>query len=251
MTPELASRWADEFLPLVESAWAPNASGHGFFEGTSACLSALLAAGRYDELLTLIDKARFKWWHDRRWGVRALVAMGKKAEAIRYAEESRGRDDPGWQVAQACEAILLSSNLADESYRRYALAANHGTTNLATFRAIAKKYPNVPPEQILRDLIASTPGAEGKWFAAAKDAGLFDLAIELAARSPTDPRTLTRASRDYAEKQPDFALAAGLAALHWISRGHGYEITGGDVLDAYAAVTQASVGAGVPAQRIN
>ena len=85
VTPELASRWADEFLPLVESAWAPNASGHGFFEGTSACLSALLAAGRYDELLTLIDKARFKWWHDRRWGVRALVAMGKKAEAIRYA----------------------------------------------------------------------------------------------------------------------------------------------------------------------
>lgn len=251
VTPELASRWADEFLPLVESAWAPNASGHGFFEGTSACLSALLAAGRYDELLTLIDKARFKWWHDRRWGVKALVAMGKKAEAIRYAEESRGRDDPGWQVAQACEAILLSSSLADESYRRYALAANQGTTNLATFRAIAKKYPNVPPEQILRDLIASTPGAEGKWFAAAKDAGLFDLAIELAARSPTDPRTLTRASRDYAEKQPDFALAAGLAALHWISRGHGYEITGGDVLDAYAAVTQASVGAGVPAQRIN
>lgn len=251
VTPELASRWADEFLPLVECAWAPDASGHGFFEGTSACLSALLAAGRHEELLTLIDKARFKWWHDRRWGVKALVAMGKKAEAIRYAEESRGLNDPGWQIAQACEAILLSSSFADESYRRYALAANQGTTNLATFRAIAKKYPSVPPEQILRDLIASTPGAEGKWFAAAKDAGLFDLAIELAARSPTDPRTLTRASRDYAEKQPDFALAAGLAALHWVSRGHGYEITGGDVLDAYAAVTQAAVGAGVPAQRIN
>lgn len=251
VTPELASRWADEFLPLVECAWAPDASGHGFFEGTSACLSALLAAGRHEELLTLIDKARFKWWHDRRWGVKALVAMGKKAEAIRYAEESRGLNDPGWQIAQACEAILLSSSFADESYRRYALAANQGTTNLATFRAIAKKYPSVPPEQILRDLIASTPGAEGKWFAAAKDAGLFDLAIELAARSPTDPRTLTRASRDYAEKQPDFALAAGLAALHWVSRGHGYEITGGDVLDAYAAVTKAAVGAGVPAQRIN
>lgn len=251
VTPELASRWADEFLPLVECAWAPDASGHGFFEGTSACLSALFAAGRHEELLTLIDKARFKWWHDRRWGVKALVAMGKKAEAIRYAEESRGLNDPGWQIAQACEAILLSSSFADESYRRYALAANQGTTNLATFRAIAKKYPSVPPEQILRDLIASTPGAEGKWFAAAKDAGLFDLAIELAARSPTDPRTLTRASRDYAEKQPDFALAAGLAALHWVSRGHGYEITGGDVLDAYAAVTQAAVGAGVPAQRIN
>ncbi|WP_198926084.1 hypothetical protein [Acidithiobacillus thiooxidans] len=48
-------------MPVVESVWSPNASGHGFFKGTSACLSALFAAGRYDELLVLIDKARFKW----------------------------------------------------------------------------------------------------------------------------------------------------------------------------------------------
>jgi len=251
VTPELASQWADEFMPVVESVWSPKASGHGFFKGTSACLASLYAAGRHQELLALIDKAPFKWWHDRRWGVKALSAMGKKAEAIRYAEESRGLNDPGWQIAQSCEAILLSSGLLDEAYCRYALEANQGTTHLATFRAIAKKYPNKQPEEILRDLIASTPGAEGKWFAAAKDAGLFAVAAELAIRSPTDPRTLTRAARDYAEKQPDFALAAGLAALHWISRGHGYEITGGDVLDAYSAVTQAAVGAGVPAQRIN
>jgi len=249
--PELASHWADEFMPVVESVWSPKASGHGFFKGTSACLSALFAAGRYDELLALITKARFKWWHDRHWGVKALAAVGKKAEAIRYAEESRGLNDPGWQIAQAYEAILLSSGLLDEAYRCYAVEANQGTTNMATFRAIARKYPNKLPDQILRDLIASTPGAEGKWFAAAKDAGLFAVAAELAIRSPTVPRTLTRAARDYAEKQPDFALAAGLAALQWISRGHGYEISGGDVLDAYAAVTQAAVGAGVPAQRIN
>ena len=251
VTSELASRWADEFMPIVESVWSPNASGHGFFKGTSACLSALFAAGRYEELLVLIDKAPFKWWHDRRWGVKALSALGKKAEAIRYAEESRGINDPGWQIAQACEAILLSSGLLDEAYRRYAVEANQGATNLATFRAIAKKYPNKQPEVILRDLIASTPGAEGKWFAAAKDAGLFAVAAELATRSPTDPRTLTRAARDFAVKQPDFALAAGLAALHWISLGHGYDITGADVLDAYLAVTQAAAGAGVPVQRVN
>lgn len=251
VTPELASHWADELMPVVESVWSPNASGHGFFKGTSVCLSALFAAGRYEELLVLINKAPFKWWHDRRWGVKALAAMGKKAEAIRYAEESRGLNDPGWQIAQACEAILLSSGLLDEAYRRYAIEANQGTTNLATFRAIAKKYPNKQPEEILRDLVSSTPGAEGKWFAAAKDAGLFDLAIELATRSPSDPRTLTRAARDYAQKQPDFALAAGLTALHWISSGHGYEITGCDVLDAYSAVTQAAAGAGVPVQRVN
>ena len=251
VTPELASRWADEFLPVVESVWSPNASGHGFFKGASACLASLYAAGRHQELLALLDKARFKWWHDRRWGVKVLAAIGRKAEAIRYAEESRGLNDPGWQIAQACEEILLSSGLHDEAYRRYAIEANQGTTNLATFRAIAKKYPHKQPEEILRDLIASTPGAEGKWFAAAKDTGLFAVAAELATRSPTDPRTLTRAARDYAEKQPEFALAAGLAALRWISLGHGYDITGVDVLDAYSAVTQAAVNAGVPVQRIN
>ena len=251
VTPELASRWADEFLPLVESVWSPKAPGHGFFKGTSACLASMYAAGRYEELLALIDKAPFKWWHDRRWGVKALAAQGKKAEAIRYAEESHGRNDPGWQIAQVCEEILRSSGLAEEAYRRYAIEANQGTTNLATFRAIIKKYPGHQPERILRDLISSTPGAEGKWFAAAKDACLFDVAIELATRSPTDPRTLTRAARDYAEKQPEFALAAGLAALRWISLGHGYEITGGDVLDAYSALTQAAVNAGVPTQQVN
>jgi hypothetical protein len=141
--------------------------------------------------------------------------------------------------------------LLDEAYRRYAIEANQGTTNLATFRAIAKKYPHKQPEEILRDLVASTPGADGKWFAAAKDAGLFALAVELITRSPTDPRTLTRATRDYAEKQPEFALAAGLAALHWISLGHGYDITGADVLDAYSAVTQAAVNAAVPTQQVN
>lgn len=251
VTPELASHWADEFLPVVESVWSPNASGHGFFKGTSACLASMYAAGRHQELLALLDKAPFKWWHDRRWGVKALAAMGIKAEAIRYAEESRGLNDPGWQIAQACEAILLSSGLIDEAYRRYAVEANQGTTNLATFRAIAKKYPHKQPEEILRDLVASTPGAEGKWFAAAKDAGLFALAAELATRSPTDPRTLTRAARDYAEKQPEFALAAGFAALHWIYLGHGYDITAADVLDAYTAVTQAAVNAAVPTQQIN
>ena len=251
VTPELASRWADEFIPVVESVWSPNAPGYGYFKGTSACLSALFAAGRYDDLLALIDKARFKWWHNRRWGVQALAAMGKKAEAIRYAEDSRGLNDPGWQIAQACEAILLSSGLADEAYRRYAIEANQGSTNLATFRAITKKYSQVAPEQILRDLIASTPGTEGKWFAAAKDAGLFALAVELANASPTDPRTLTRAARDFATDQPQFAMNAALSALRWIARGHGYEITGADILETTQALQQASTQAGMDQQALS
>lgn len=250
-SPEIASHWAATLMPPLENTWSPTAPGYAHFKGTSACLSSLYAAGRHQELLTLIDKAPFKWWHDRHWGVKALAAMGKKAEAIRYAEESRGLNDPGWQIAQACETILLSSGLHDEAYRRYALEANQGTAHLARFRAIAKKYPHKQPEDILRDLIASTPGAEGKWFAAAKDAGLFALAAELATRSPTDPRTLTRAARDFAEKQPDFAFASGLAALHWISLGYGYEITGEDVLDAYSAVMQAAARAGASTRHAN
>ena len=140
--------------------------------------------------------------------------------------------------------------MAEEAYQRYAIEANQGTTNLATFRAIAKKYPNRSQEQILRDLVSSTPGAEGKWFAAAKDAGLFKVAIELATTSPTDPRTLSRAARDFAESQPEFALAAGLASLHWISLGHGYDITGLDVLDAYSAVMHAASRARTDAQQV-
>ena len=203
---KVASVWADQFLPIVERIWSPAEPGHGYFKGTDACLSALHAAGRHDELLALVAKARYKNWHNRRWGVKALVALGKKAEAIRYAEESRGLNTPEGQIAEVCEEILLSSGLADDAYQRYAIAANRTTTNLATFRAIAKKYPNKDAAGILRDLVKSEPGAEGKWFAAAKDAGLFDVAIELARRSPTDPRTLTRAARDFASKAPSLRL---------------------------------------------
>jgi hypothetical protein len=250
VTPEVASVWADRFLPTVQQVWSPAAPGYGHFKGTTACLSALYTAGRHEELLALLETARFKWWLDRRWGVKALVALGRKSEALRYAEASRGLNQPDWQIAQVCEEILLTSGLSDEAYGRYAIEANQSTTNLATFRAIAKKYPHKEAADILLDLVRSQPGAEGKWFAAAKDAGLFDAAIALALRSPTDPRTLTRAARDYATERPDFAMAAGMAALHWIAAGHGYEITGADVFDAYQAVLQAARCAGVEDRQV-
>ena len=250
-TPAVAADWADELLPGLESSWGPRQQGeYRYYGGTSACLVCLYAAGRYEQLLALLEKAPFKWWRDRRWGVKALVAMGKRAEALRYAEESRGLNDPVWQIAQACETILLESGLAEEAYKRFAIDANQGTTYLATFRAIARKYTGIPKETILRDLVASTPGNEGKWFAAAKDAGVFEVAAELARHPSADPRTMTRAARDYAEMQPGFALTVGLAALHWMALGYGYDITGGDVLDAYTAVLQAVPAAGVAVDQV-
>jgi hypothetical protein len=37
-----------------------------------------------------------------------------------------------------------------------------------TFRALRRRYPEIEADRLLADLIASTPGEEGKWFATAK-----------------------------------------------------------------------------------
>lgn len=236
---ECASLWADEFKPAVERV--SQSTGYAYFKGTTAYLSSLHAAGRYEELLAQLEQPYFTSWWYRQWGVRALVAMGRKNEALQYAEASKNIiNTPLSAVAKVCEDILLSSGLHEEAYRLYALDANQGLTHLATFRGLIKKYPHKPAVDILHDLVASQLGSEGKWFAAAKDAGLFDIAIELVSQSPTDPRTLIRASRDYAEKQTDFALSAGLSALYWMARGYGYEITTADVVEAYSSVINAA-----------
>ena len=53
-------------------------------------------------------------------------------------------------------------------------------------------------------------------------------------QSPCDPKTLTRAARDFENKHPEFALRAGLAAIRWLAAGYGYEVTGADVRAAYS-----------------
>ena len=239
-TPERASRWADDFIDMVRMSWSPNPELHGYYKGTAACLSALLKAGRHTDIMALLERAPHKFWHERKWGVEALLAMGKKAEALRFAEASRGLNQPDLIISEACEEILLSSGMAEEAYRRYGFEANWKTTYLATFRAIVKKYPHKSQAEVLRDLVAKTPGEGGKWFAAAKAAELYDAAIDLANRTPCDPKTLTRAARDMAETEPRFAVEAGMAALRWLVEGYGYEITGLDVRAAYEYTMKAA-----------
>jgi len=250
ISPEVASAWADQFLPIVERIWSPAEPGYGYFKGTVACLSALHAAGRNEELLALLTKARHQNWHYRRWGVKALVAMGKMQEAIAYAQASRGLNQPEGQIAQTCEEIMLSSGRFEEAYQNYAIASNRKSTHLATFRTLVKKYPHKKPNDVLNDLVKSEPGDEGKWFAAAKDAGLFDAAIDLARRSPTDPRTLTRAARDFVVKRPEFAKDAALLALAWMARGYGYELTASDVHAAFDHVIQAGRALSIAEEKI-
>ena len=238
--PAVASRWADQLRFPVEMTWKEG----GYFRGTPAFLSCLLQSQRYEELLALIDQAPYLSWFYRKYGVKALAAAGQPEEAIRYAEASQGRSDGYTPIAATCEAILLDAGRPEEAYRRFALAATTATSHLARFRALAKKYPQLPPEQILRDLIASTPGDEGKWFATAKTLGLFELAAALARQSPVDIATLNRAARDYLEKEPAFALKTALAALHWLAAGKFYEITSADVHEAvrYACESAAKEG---------
>lgn len=244
-SPEVASRRADSLIGICKRVWSPDAEGRGYFKGTTACLSALLAAERYEDILELLAMAPYQLWFYRQYGVKALAALGRPAEAIRYAEAERWEGDSPAAIACVCEEVLLSAGHADEAYARYGLVANQRGTYLAWFRAVAKKYPDKPQSEVLADLVAHTPGEEGKWFAAAKSAKLFDEAIVVANRTPCAPKTLTLAARDFAEKNPTFALEAGMAALRWLVEGYGYEITGADVLSAYGHTMKAAAHAGV------
>ncbi len=244
VSPEIASVWADRLVGIVTMALSPDPKLRGFFHGTTACLSALFRAGRFEEILALVEKDRLRFWPYREWGVRALAALGRPDEAIAYAKASRDMHVSPLAIAAACEEILLAAGRVEEAYRRYALEATRGTSYLATYRALARKYPQKRPEELLGDLVASTPGDEGKWFATAKDLGLFDEAILLANQAPCDPKTLTRAARDFAARRPEFAVEAGLAALRWLVEGHGYEITGADVWSAYTNTMKAAEQAG-------
>ena len=240
-TAEVASGWADRLIGITRLALSPDKSIRGYFHGTSACLSALFAAGRHDELIELVRDEIF--WPYQRWAVTAMVAQGRHAEAIAFAESCRDPWASSQDIDRLCEGILRSTGRMDEAYSRYALTANRTHTYLGWFRSVVKKYPDKPRGGVLLDLVQLTPGDEGKWFAAAKDAKLFDEAVALANRTPCDPRTLTRAARDFVEKNPAFAIEAGLAALRWLVQGHGYEITTADVWAAYTHTIKAAANA--------
>ncbi len=238
-TKELASVWADRLSSTVKMAWSPDPELRGFFKGTSNCLSALLFAERHDDIFALLALAPYRMWDYEQYGVRALAAQGRIDEAIARAQERRGRNDSDATVARTLEELMRAAGRMDDAYR-YGLTANTSTTYLATFRALLKRYPSKRPAELLDDLVKTTPGDEGKWFAAAKDAELFDEALALARRTPCNPRTLANAARDHAETHPAFATNAGLLALSWLAQGFGWEITGGDVTFAYEETMRAA-----------
>jgi tetratricopeptide (TPR) repeat protein len=227
---EVASSWADKILPGLRAAWSDWRPG-AYVKGTDLCLSSLLAGGRYQELLEVLALKQHPVWPWRRYGIRALTAQGLFDEALAYAEASRGLNIPNAAVDLECEAILLSAGRRKEAYASYALTANQTDIGLVTFQRISRKYPEIDRKQVLADLAGSN-GDPGKWFAAAKSEGELAMALEFARKGRTEPRTLSRAARDFLISEPVFAFQVGRLAIEGVLAGNGYEITALDLLMA-------------------
>jgi hypothetical protein len=239
--PDLINAYADEMLPLVRRAWADH-ERFNYVTGTSICLSCLLEAGRYPELQELLATGRTKFWSWHRFGAEALLRQGLWEAAIAFAEGVRDSKNPGYDeksIDRFCEGILLRQGRSDEAYRRYGLRSASGTTNLSTYRSLVRAYPDRDRRQILLDLI-ETRGDKGKWFAAAKDAGFLDVAIECAALHGADPSALIRAARDFSAKEPKFAATIALLAVGNLLAGGGYDPKVSEIKDAVRHLTAAA-----------
>lgn len=248
--PELASKWADEFLPVVRHVIAERVKGtYAFSKCTEPCLSALFHANRHDELLQLLDSEPRPYAGDVKWGAKVMVARGQVDEGLAYWREKGGAYVHITDFARFAEDALLAAGRREEAFNRYALLANQANSNVSTFRALHKKYPEIEPKKLLSHLI-ETSGSPGKWFATAKTLGQFEVAEALIWQSPCDPHTLIRAARDFESKQPLFAMQCARGALHWISAGYGYEITGLDVHTAWQLAMSTSEATGQVADTV-
>lgn len=228
---ELANQWADKLLPGVRDCWT--ASPPQFAKDAVMALSALLKAARHDDISTLLELQRTRFWHYDQFRAESLVRQGRIDEALELAQsigvDPHANAGMGWVVF--CERVLLDAGRRDEAYRRFAGMATSATTNTMWVRRVLEKYPERQPRSVLMDLMAS--GAKGKWFAAAKDAGFMDIALECAADHCADPATLVRAVRDFGETDPEFAMRVAASAIKGLLHGSGYDPETGDVVRAY------------------
>lgn len=231
--PALINYWADFILPMLRLAWSDRDS-HGYFSGDTICLVCLVEAGRYKELKSILSLQRHLFWPNNQYWAEALLRQGKLDEAIQYAEvmvdgNGYSYDSSIWRF---CEKALIDAGRIDEAYERYGLLSFPETTYLNQFRAIKKRYPNRNPRQILLDLIDNSEN-KGAWFASARQSGYLDIALDCAISGQVDPKTLIRAAKATAEKQPEFAEAIAMRAIELIVQGFGWEITSLDLKTAF------------------
>jgi hypothetical protein len=230
----LAHLWADRLIPILRNEWSQDHVG--MIKGDSIGLSCLLFTKRYDELKALIDLNKHKFWSILKFWAEALVRQGKLDEAIAFAQSLQKCDYENSSINQFSEKVLLEAGRSEEAYEKYALNISDSGTYISIYRTICKKYPAKDNRQILLDLIEKSE-RKGKWFAAAKDAGFLDIALECAETGDTDPNTLLRATKDYAEKEPEFSIIVGIEAiLIYLTSEFKEPITPTDVYMVYSQV---------------
>jgi hypothetical protein len=231
--PALMSLHADRDLEMIEAAWSDHMHFIHVPTGTLT-LSCLLEAGRYDELLELLERKKTRLWFDEKFGAEALLRQGREDDALARAEALLLDQRRQWghvEIAAFCERILVSQGREEEAYRRFGLPSVSGNTYLAIWRDLVKRYPDLDARRILEDLM-DTHGTRGKWFAAAKTARFLDIALDCAAHHDAAPATLIRAARDLKLKEPGFAMAVALQAIRHLLEGRGYEPSPIDIDDA-------------------
>ena len=127
-----------------------------------------------------------------------------------------GRADPRRSIRAGLSQSVSAAFSAPPSFRApsptrscAAKACFVGQPALSAQIRLARQYPDRGRRQILLDLIESR-GDKGKWFAAAKDEGFLDIALECAGTHGSDPSTSVRAARDFGEAEPRFAASVAL-----------------------------------------
>ena len=94
------------------------------------------------------------------------------------------------------------------------------------------------------DLVANQPGNEGKWFAAAKDADFFELAIE-GQPEPIRPEDAYTRRQGLCGGTTGFRVGGRYDCTARYRKWMRLRYTSVDVLDAYAAVMAAAGAAGM------
>ena len=232
---------AERDLDLVREAWADHAR-FSLVPTTMLTLSCLLEAGEYDRLRALLALRATRLWAYDRYGAEALLRQGRETEALAEAVALLETKREGWDhcdICRFCETILIRQGRTEEAYRRFGLPAAAGSTWLGLWRDLVKRYPERDGRGMLEDLIA-LHGRKGKWFAAAKTAGQFDIALDCATDPEAAPATLIRAARDFAVKEPAFAARVAVLALDHLLAGRAYDASLRDVDAAVAALMTAS-----------
>lgn len=239
--PALQLDHANRDLDHIRMAWADH-SVFSYVPTATLTLSCLLESGQYDEVFALLKLAKTRMWHCEKYGAEALRRQGLGNEAVAWARSLLERDQAAGRardIQRFCEGILINQGKQDEAYHHFGLPSTSGTTWLAIWRDLTKRYPDRDPRAVLEDLI-EFHGNKGKWFATAKAAGFLDIALDCAADTDAAPETLARAARDFADTEPRFSAQVAMHAIKQLLTGRGYDASPLDIDEPFGYLIAAS-----------